>query len=158
MDSEKYMHTFSIIHRFSVMRHIKEMKQYDISGHQMGYIIFTHKNPGCSQEDMADFFKLNKGTVAKGVKRLLEYDYIIKRQNENDRRAYELYLTEKGNRLMEESTASLNQFNDILTRGMSPEETAMFSDLLNRACTNVMEAAGEEKEKLIHPACCEEEI
>lgn len=165
MHCEKYMHTFSIIHRFSVMRHIKEMKQCDISGHQMGYIIHIHKNPGSSQEEIADFFKLNKGTVAKGLKRLMENGYIIKKQNEQDRRAYELYLTEKGKGVLAEANTSLLQFNEILTRGMSAEETETFEKLLNRACANVLEAAGEEKDELMRPGpppgapdcCCGEE-
>lgn len=165
MNHERYMHTFSIIHRFSVMRHIKEMKSCRISGHQMGYIVHIHKNPGTSQEDIAAFFKLNKGTVAKGLKRLLEDGYIIRKQNESDRRAYELFLTEKGQDIFKESRNSLEQFNQILTHGMSDEEEALFINLLNRACHNVLEAAGEEKDELMRPGpppgaadCCKEDI
>lgn len=126
MKADLYMHNFSIIHRYSVMRHIKDMKNCPIAGHQMGYIVYIHKFPGASQEDMVAFFKLNKGTVAKGVKKLMDEGYVIRKQNENDRRAYQLYLTEKGEELHAYSEKSLHEFNDTLTKGMSQDEQQLF--------------------------------
>ncbi len=165
MKPEQYMHTFSIIHRYSVMRHLRDMKDYRISGHQMGYIVHIQKNPGVSQEDIADFFKLNKGTVAKGVKKLLDEGYILRKQNEKDKRAYELYLTDKGAGIFTESEKSISEFNDILTSGMTESEQETFRLLLSKACQNILEAAGEAKEDLLRPGpppgadkCCKEDI
>ena len=164
MTPEKYMQSFSIIHRYSVMSHLKDMKESRVSGHQMGYIIYIHKHPGASQEDLVEFFKLNKGTVAKGVKKLLEEEYIIRKQNENDRRAYQLYLTDKGEHFFAESENTIKNFKDILTNGMTAEEQQLFYNLLNKATSNVLEAAGEYKECLLRPgppeheSCCKEEI
>lgn len=165
MKPEKYMQSFSIIHRYSVMSHLRDMKKSRVSGHQMGYIIHIKKNPGASQEDLVEFFKLNKGTVAKGVKKLLEEEYIIRKQNENDRRAYRLYLTDKGERFFAESENTIKDFRDILTSGMTEAEQIQFYDLLQRATANVIEAAGDDKDDLLRPgppsehgSCCKEEI
>lgn len=151
MKQEFYMHNFSVIHRYSIMHHIKDMKKCRVSGHQMGYIIHIHKHPGASQEDIAAFFKLNKGTVAKGIKKLLDEGYLIRKQNENDRRAYELYLTESGEELFAESERSLQDVNDIFNKGLTDEEQELFRQLLNKVTQNVLEAAGEEKEALMRP-------
>lgn len=151
MNPDHYMHNFSIIHRYSVMRHLKEMKDSPVAGHTMGYIVYIHKNPGASQEDLVSFFKLNKGTVAKGIKKLQEEGYILRKQNENDRRAYRLYLTEKGEELHTKSERSLQEFNNILTRGFSEEEQQLLQQLLQRVTANVLEAAGEAREDLLRP-------
>lgn len=151
MNLEIYMHNFSIIHRYSVMHHLKDMRDCPVSGHQMGYIIFIKKNPGVSQEDIAEFFKLNKGTVAKGVKRLLKDGYIIRTQNESDRRAYCLYLTEKGEVLFSESEKSLQRLNAIFTNGMSQEEQQTLQRLIIKVADNVLEASGEARDELIRP-------
>lgn len=151
MNPEDYMHNFSIIHRYSIMRHITSMKNSHISGHQMGYIVHIKKHPGTSQEDIVDFFKLNKGTVAKGIKKLLEDGYVVREQNETDRRAYRLYLTSRGESLFSESESSIHEFNEILTKGFSEEEKETFRQLLKRASSNVLDAAGEAREDLMRP-------
>lgn len=151
MKPDLYMHNFSIIHRYSVMHHIKDMKESPVAGHTMGYIVYIHKNPGASQEDIVDFFKLNKGTVAKGIKKLLEEGYVSRKQNEADRRAYQLYLTEKGIELHARSEQSLNEFNDILTKGLTEAEQQTLQYLLGRVTGNVLEAAGEAKDDLMRP-------
>ena len=165
MKPEQYLHDFSIIHRYSVMRHIKEMKESRITGHQMGYIVHIQKNPGASQEDISAFFRLNKGTVAKGIKRLLDDGYILRKQNENDKRAYRLYLTDMGEKLFAESERSIVEFNNILTAGMTEDEVSLFRELLTKATNNVIDAAGEYKEDLMRPGpppgapdCCKENI
>lgn len=152
MDPEEYyMHNFSIIHRYSIMRHLANMNNTHISGHQMGYIIHIKKHPGASQEDIVDFFKLNKGTVAKGVKKLLDEGYIIRKQNEIDRRAYQLYLTLRGEQLFAESEKSIQEFNTILTRDLSDDECETFRRLLKKVTCNVLDAAGEAREELMRP-------
>ena len=46
MEDHSYLTSFSIIHRFSILYHIKELKKFKISGHQMGYIMCVCKQPG----------------------------------------------------------------------------------------------------------------
>lgn len=151
MDCEKYMNTISIIHRFAISQHIKAMESCKISGYQLGYIIYISRCPGSSQEDLAEFFKVNKGTVAKGLKKLLNEGYILRRHNEDDRRAYKLFLTDKGSDILKEARLSMLRFNETLTRGMTDEEKAAFDDLLLRARNNILDAAGEEREALLRP-------
>lgn len=163
--NEQYMQNFSVIHRYSIMQHLHDMKNCRVSGHQMGYIIYIKKNPGASQEDLVAFFKLNKGTVAKGIRKLLDEGFVIRKQNETDRRAYQLYLTTTGEELFAESEQTVINFNKILTNGMTDAEQATFRMLLQKAAENVIEAAGEDREALLRPGpppgaekcCCNDE-
>lgn len=151
MKSDDYMKNFSIIHRFSIMYHVRKLKEFKISGHQMGYIMHICTEPGLSQEALASYLKLNKGAVAKGIRYLVQEGYIVRRPNEKDRRAYELFPTEKATMLFKEARKTISEFQEILTCGMSEEEEAMFRDLLFRAAENVLHAAGDDRCELEKP-------
>ena len=117
----------------------------------MGYIMCICKEPGISQEGLASLLGLNKGAVAKGIRPLVEQGYIRRVQSEKDRRAYELYPTEKTKGLQAEAESSMESLDKILTRSMTGEEHALFKALLEKACENVIDAAGDEKGKLTRP-------
>lgn len=151
MGDDSYLKNFSIIHRFSIMYHVRSMKEFNISGHQMGYIMHICKEPGISQEDLAFYLRLNKGSVAKGIRSLVQDGYVQRLPNEKDRRAYCLYPTEKASRIFSEAKTTLHQFNEILTQDMSPEEQELFKTLLDKACRNVLNAAGDDQHELAKP-------
>lgn len=161
MDDHSYMKSFSIIHRFSIMFHVKALKKFKIAGHQMGYIARICQEPGTSQEELASFFSLNKGSVAKGIRSLVQGGYVRRVQNEQDRRAYQLYPTEKAKELFTAAKKTMYAFDDILTKNMTDQEKKLFQDLLTKACDNVMEAAGDARHELERPGpppekpCCD---
>lgn len=141
-----YLKIFSIIHRFSFL-HLHQaaiLKKARISGHQMGYIICICMNPGISQEGVSSFLHLDKGAVAKGIRPLVEDGYIRRAQSETDRRAYELYPTEKAEALQEAAEKVNTSLEKLLTNGMSEDEQKTFKRLLLRACDNVMAAVEKE--------------
>lgn len=148
MEHHTYLKSFSIIHRFGIMFHIRKLKKFHISGHQMGYVAYICAHPGTSQERLAASLGLNKGAVTKGIRPLLQEGYIQRIQNEQDRRAYQLYPTEKAQKLYEAAEKTTQCYFEILTKGMSCEEIKLFQNLLARACDNVMEAAGEDRHHL----------
>lgn len=161
MDDHSYMKSFSIIHRFSIMFHVKALKKFKIAGHQMGYIARICQEPGTSQEELASFFSLNKGSVAKGIRSLVQGGYVRRVQNEQDRRAYQLYPTEKAKELFTAAKKTMYAFDDILTKNMTDQEKKLFQGLLTKACDNVMEAAGDARHELERPGpppekpCCD---
>ena len=151
MEDHSYLTSFSIIHRFSILYHIKELKKFKISGHQMGYIMCVCKQPGISQEALSSYLRLNKGAVAKGVRPLIEEGYIRRVQSSRDRRAYELYPTEKAQDLHVEAERTMRSFDRILTQNMTDEEQQLFKSLVTVACNNVLEAAGVDLHELTLP-------
>lgn len=151
MKNHSYLKSFSIIHRFSIMFHIRELKSFHISGHQMGYIMCVCKQPGVSQERLSEYLGLNKGAVAKGIRPLIESGYIRRIQSQKDRRAYELYPTEKSQELHTAAQKTMRSFEEILTQNMSAQDKADFQRLVSIAADNVMNAAGDDKAQLTQP-------
>lgn len=133
------------------MYHIKALKKYNIHGHQMGYIYHICQSPGLSQEALASSLGLNKASVAKGLRYLISEGYVRRVQNQRDKRAYQLFPTEKAKALSLECIQTIDGFDEVLTRGMTEEEKEMFQKLIVKACQNVMEAAGADRGELEKP-------
>lgn len=59
----------SIIHRTRMMYLNNELKSLNVTASQFLYLIGLYKKEGQTQEDLATHFFIDKGTVARGVKK-----------------------------------------------------------------------------------------
>lgn len=80
------------------------------------------RNEGISQKELGDRLYVEKSTTAKAVKHLLNKGYIHKKQIENDKRYFALYLTEKGIQASVAVQAVFSEILDIFSSNI-PEET-----------------------------------
>ncbi len=129
---------FSIIYRHGRVMHDKAMKQFGITGQQMGYIRLIGENPGISQEELARRMQIDKGAVAKAVGNLAEKGFVERRKNPDDRRAYCLFPTEKARSIGSKMEQCVGRLEDALSEGLTPQEREIFEDLLGRVTENMM--------------------
>jgi DNA-binding MarR family transcriptional regulator len=116
-----------------------EFREIQLEKGQYILVVRICENPGISQEELSNMIKVDRTTVAKAIKKLVEKNYIEKISNENDRRAWKLYPTKKALEvygfLQEEerytTKTALNGFEDN-------EKTFIF-DLLKRMRVNIEE-------------------
>ena len=133
---------FSIIYRQGKVLHDRLMKKFGISGQQVGYVGYVCRHPGVSQEELAKTLQIDKGAVAKSVKRLVESGFVEKRRNEDDRRAYRLFPTEKAKETMRLGDEYIDKFNREVRKGMTEAEVATFESLLRKVTDNILEMTG----------------
>lgn len=129
--------SFSIIYRHGKVMHDKAMRQFGLSGQQMGYLRFIHENPGVSQEELVRKVKIDKGAVAKSIRDMVDKGYVIRTQNPEDRRAYCLYLADKAENICEEGRRHGAEFERRLTEGLTEEEIETFKILLEKITRNM---------------------
>lgn len=114
-----------------------EFKEMGLEKGQYIIVVRVCENEGISQEEISNMIKVDRTTVAKSVKKLIEKGYIDRVQNESDKRAYKLFSTEKGKKTYE----FLRREEDYSTKnallGFSQEEKAKLLELLKRAASNV---------------------
>ena len=113
---------FSIIYRHGRMMHDRAMREFGLSGQQMGYLRFVFENPGVSQEDIASFLMIDKGAVAKGIK---------------DMTAKGLYVTDKACRICNEGREESKRVEKMITAGISVDETKAFAKTLSKITENI---------------------
>ena len=128
----KLSHYISLLHRRRKQYMSDALKPYGLKGNLYLYLTCLHHNPGASQDFLCAYFKLDKGSVAKGAKLLSELDYIRREVDENDRRQYRLFLTEKGEAFIPTIYSHLQEWCGYVTEGLSEDERFMLIRLLER--------------------------
>ena len=132
--------SMSIIHRHGRAFVSNRLKEYNIGSGQFPYFrMLLHRN-GQSQEELSRFFHVNKATVGRAVRKLMEEGYVERRRNPEDRRAYQVFLTEKGEHVGTFVIDILRELTEVLTSDFTAEEFKLFLDLLNRMHRNILDS------------------
>jgi len=130
----------SIIHRHGRAFVSNRLKEYNIGSGQFPYFrMLLHRN-GQSQEELSRFFHVDKATVGRGIKKLVEEGYVERRRNPEDRRAYQVFLTKKGEHMGTVVMEILRELTEVLTSDFTAEEFKLFLELLNRMHRNILDS------------------
>lgn len=95
-------------------------------------VLHVGRHPGASQEDVVNFFALDKASVARGARRLEEMGHLHRTQDPQNRRQYQLRLTPAGEEMRRQISAAYDSFQQQLSRGISDEDWARLASLLRR--------------------------
>ena len=97
---------------------------------QASYLTEICENPGNSQDKLARRICINKSNVARQIVVLEEDGFVIRRSAPNDKRAMELYPTEKTLELLPQIKQILTSWENWLTQDLSEEEAEIVSKAL----------------------------
>ena len=95
-------------------------------------VLHVGRHPGASQEDVVNFFALDKTSVARGARRLEEMGHLHRTQDPRNRRQYQLCLTPAGEEMRRQINAAYDRFQRQLSRGISDEDWTQLASLLRR--------------------------
>lgn len=107
---------------------------------QRGQFIFLTRiceHPGIRQIELTRMCRVDKGTTAKAVRKLMEAGYVLRRPDPLDGRAWNLFPTEKATSVYKEILQEENRELDVCVRGMSVEEQQTLLRLIERIQTSV---------------------
>lgn len=80
---------------------VLEEETEGVSAGQTPYLMYLLYNEKICQDDLAKFYKQDKGVVARGIRKLEENGLITKEIDKTNRRKYVLSLNDKGRKLAE---------------------------------------------------------
>lgn len=120
------------------------LDEYSLGDGQFGILYDISKNQGVSQDQISKSRNVDKATIAKAIKKLIENDYIYRERDKSDKRAYCLYCTEKGIRFIPEIERIVILENTVATKGLNNEEIDLLSSLLEKVSININEYFDEE--------------
>lgn len=121
------------------------LDEYSLGDGQFGILYEIAGNEGISQEQISKNRNVDKATIAKAVKKLIDNDYIYRVKDKQDKRAYCLYCTEKGIKFIPEIKRIIILENATVTKGFTQEEVDLLSHLLERVTTNIDDFFEKEK-------------
>lgn len=126
----------TFLHRRKVTYMNTNLKQYELFGAM--YMILNHvsRHPGTSQDAIVNHMNIDKCTVARRTKKLVELGYITRETDKNDRRQNNLYLTESGEKLIPIIREHLGIWSDGIFSCLNDDEKETLVTLLTKVVEN----------------------
>lgn len=126
----------SALYRSGSMYFNKNFEKYNIGSGQYPLLLSLCHGEGVTQEELSCKLFIDKGTTAKAIKKLEEEGYVKREIDDHDKRAYKVYLTDDGRKIINDIFEVLNSWNNILTSGFTEEEKKLALNLLQRMLEN----------------------
>ncbi|MBQ7928804.1 MAG: MarR family transcriptional regulator [Methanobrevibacter sp.] len=128
-------------HAIYINRHLEDL---NINATQLHLLFEISHQCDINQDKIAERCNINKGAVARSIKKL-EEKWLVKREiDENNRRQNKVSLTPLGEKTLKESVKILNQWEDevILDEGYIEKE--LLQKILKEIAVKIMELNQEE--------------
>lgn len=127
---------FSILHKNEVLYISQKLKDYNINFAQYTILNALYNEENINQEKLGKILSINKGNIAKSLKGLMSEGYIKRLDDKKDKRAYRIYVTDKGNSVKDIIINLKKEWNSLLVFGMNKSDIDTFYTLINKAKEN----------------------
>jgi DNA-binding MarR family transcriptional regulator len=128
----------SIVMRRGQMYLDRELKSFDVRSSQISILRLLEIMDGINQESIRKYLHLDKGTIAKTIKPLINKGYVTRETDPKDKRAYRIFLTLKGREIMPDVKNAVTRWTDALTADFTEEEKDTAYVLLSRMSENAV--------------------
>lgn len=103
-------------------------------------LLFTlNKKDGQSQKELAKALNIKPATITVMIKRMSKAGLIEKKQNENDKRQSQIYLTEKGKEIVKHVDEIVQRINNQCFSNLTKEEEEILRQLFCKIKNNLIE-------------------
>ena len=107
-----------------------------LSAGQYPVLVLLAKEQNIMQEDLVRHYRLDKGTIARAVKKLEDGGFIRRITDPGNRRAVRLFLTKKGEDTIPALLGINREWENLTGTGLSPEEQGVLHGLMRRIALN----------------------
>jgi DNA-binding MarR family transcriptional regulator len=136
----------SMIHRTRMMYLNDKMKNFDITAGQFPFIVVLSHEEGITQDELAAHFHIDKGTVARALRKLEDKKYLFRKVDDLNRRRYLIYLTEKGRKAVPKIISIDREWEDSICSEFSKEEYQNLFGILKVLAGNSLENVDKNRE------------
>lgn len=115
----------------------KKLKHYSLGSSEMAVLLQISYFGELSQDQIASNIVMDKASISKIVKKLLQKGYIYVARDTEDNRIHRLGLTLKGKEILPVLKDSTKEWLDILSTGLSAEEIDKMCCILDKMMQNI---------------------
>lgn len=142
MDS--LMRCINVTARCASLQRSKELSDLGIGGNQHTFILNVCRNPGISQERLAEMIYIHKSNVARQVAMLCQAGFIYREPSTQDKRQMLLYPTEKAKDALPIIRKVLRGWNAYLLEEFTEDEQDKMVEMMNRVMVRARNWADQE--------------
>ncbi len=133
----------SFLSRYCQMYLDSELQPYRIGSGQFYLLMPLFETDGIPQESLSQIIKVDKATVTRSLQKLIDEGYVYRERDEEDKRAYRVFLTEKGRTIQSDIIKIACGWEEILLSGFTVEERKIIAN----SFANMIENASRIMEK-----------
>ena len=126
----------SIINRGKFIFLNNRLRPLDLSAGQFPVLMLLYKEQNIMQETLVRHYHLDKGTIARAVKKLEAAGYLRRIVDPTNRRAVRLFLTEKGEGVVPYLKEIHAEWDERVFTGLSAQERDTIRNLMHRIGQN----------------------
>lgn len=108
----------------------------DITVDQGLVLLILNENSNYSQKEIASLIFKDNASITRIIELMVKKDYLVRNVNEQDRRKFNLEITEKGRNTVELLSPAIKQNRTTALHGLSENEIELLDTLLNKIITN----------------------
>ncbi len=142
----KFMKMLNNISRSQAIYRCGRISGDELQSCHYSYVLCICRQPGRSQDEIAQDLCVNKSTVARNLNYLQERGYINRQALPEDRRQFSVYPTEKMLAVFPEVKAVSEEWMALLSEGIPKEELEIFDSVLSRMQSRAREIIESQEE------------
>jgi DNA-binding MarR family transcriptional regulator len=116
-----------------------QLQEFSLGSGQFHFLMMLYRKDGVNQETLAETLQIDKATSARAIKKLEQQGFVTRKKDTNDRRNYNVFLTEKAKKLKPKIRKTLHNWTKILLKDISKEEEQRLYTLLEKIAQNATE-------------------
>lgn len=125
----------SYIYRMAQCFINEKLEPYHIGSGQYIFLLVLFREDGINQEILSEIVKVDKATTGRAIKRLIEEEYVYRLRDPEDKRSYQIFLTDKGRLLRPILMDILKEWNSLLLQDQEEKKQAV--ELLEKMAKNI---------------------
>lgn len=138
------LNDMSVIIRYNHIFMNRSLTSTDITSNENYLLMYLYSNNEITQDDISDFFKIDKGSISKTISSLEEKGYLERTINHVNRRSNIVAITEKGRTTFEETSKILDEWHQSILSGISKEEIDTVTRVIETMAKNAKNALEQE--------------
>lgn len=120
------------------------MKEFGINATQLHLLFEIRHHSNINQEKIAQRCNINKGAVARSIKKLEDMGMVTRQIDENNRRQNKVSLTQKGEKILNQANEVLNRWEDEVIKKEGYIKKELLQQILKEIAIKTMELNQEE--------------
>lgn len=116
----------------------EKLKEYNLTNGLYYYLIFIYKKPGSKLNEISKFMNVDKSHTTRAIQKLISYGYVEKQVNEDDKKSFKVYPSEKGKDVMEAMVDLFPRWEERMLKNFSNDEVEALKSLFKKAFKNIM--------------------
>lgn len=109
-------------------------------------IMFLSAHDNVNQDEIAKYFEIDKGAIAKTIQKLEQKELIIRHENSDNRREKIVSLTKSAKETLKQMNLILSEWSTCVYDGISEDDKQKFESIAKIIATNSIKLTKGEKE------------